>query len=224
MYMNKEELKKQAAAAALAFIEDDMIVGVGTGSTVNYFIDALASIKGRIDATVSSSEETTKRLKNYGITVLDLNAAGPIPVYIDGADECNLHLQLIKGGGGALTREKVLAAASDQFICIADQSKQVDVLGLFPLPIEVIPMARSYVGRELLKLGGQPVLRDAFVTDNGNSILDVYNLDMQDPAELEARLNNITGVVTVGIFARRPADILLLGTADGIKTIKNGRC
>jgi ribose 5-phosphate isomerase A len=222
--MNKEELKKKAAEAALAFIEDDMVVGVGTGSTVNYFIDALVSIKGRIDATVSSSEATTKRLKAHGITVIDLNAAGQIPIYIDGADECNARLELIKGGGGALTREKVIAAASERFICIADQSKQVDILGKFPLPVEVIPMARSYVGREIVKLGSQPVLREDFITDNGNLILDIYNLNIDEPARLEAEFNNITGVVAVGIFARRPADVLILGTTAGVKTIKNGRC
>jgi ribose 5-phosphate isomerase A len=222
--MNKEELKKKAAEAALAFIEDDMVVGVGTGSTVNYFIDALVSIKGRIDATVSSSEATTKRLKAHGITVIELNAAGQIPIYIDGADECNARLELIKGGGGALTREKVIAAASERFICIADQSKQVDILGKFPLPVEVIPMARSYVGREIVKLGSQPVLREDFITDNGNLILDIYNLNIDEPARLEAEFNNITGVVAVGIFARRPADVLILGTTAGVKTIKNGRC
>jgi ribose 5-phosphate isomerase A len=170
---------------------------------------------------VSSSEATTQRLKAYKIPVLDLNAAGPLLLYVDGADEVNRHLQMIKGGGGALTREKIIAAASERFVCIADQSKLVDVLGTFPLPIEVIPMARSYVGRELLKRGGQPALRENFITDNGNLILDVYNLTMVEPLKLEAELNNIAGVVTVGLFAQRPADVLLLGTADGsVKVLK----
>jgi ribose 5-phosphate isomerase A len=221
--MNNEELKKRAAEAALEYIEDDMVVGVGTGSTVNYFIDALATIKGRIDAAVSSSGATTERLKAHGITVLELNAVGPIPIYVDGADECNTRLEMIKGGGGALTREKVIASASEQFICIVDQSKQVDLLGEFPLPVEVIPMARSYVGRELLKRGGQPVWREDFITDNGNLILDVYNLNLQEPARLESELNNIAGVVSVGIFAHRTADVLLVGTFEGVKTIKKGR-
>lgn len=217
--MSSTEQKRRAAEAALDFVEDDMIVGVGTGSTVEYFIDALAGIKHRIDAAVSSSEATTGRLKAHGITVLELNATGPLPLYVDGADETTRFLQLIKGGGGALTREKVIAAASEQFICIADQSKRVDVLGRFPLPIEVIPMARSFVGRELMKHGGQPMLRENFVTDNGNLILDVYNLSILEPAKLEAELNNIPGVVTVGLFALRPADRLLLGTDSGVEEI-----
>ncbi len=217
--MANEQMKKRAAEAALAFVEDDMVVGVGTGSTVNYFIDALALIKGRIDAAVSSSEASTKRLKRHGIQVLDLNAAGPLPLYVDSADECNRQLQLIKGGGGALTREKIIAGASETFVCIADHSKLVDTLGTFPLPIEVIPMARSYVGRELLRRGGQPVLRENFVSDNGNLILDVYNLSIVEPTKLEAELNNIPGVVTVGLFALRPADKLLLGTPEGITTL-----
>lgn len=217
--MSSAEQKRRAAEAALDFVEDDMIVGVGTGSTVEYFIDALARIKGRIDAAVSSSEATTARLKGHGITVLELNATGPLQLYVDGADEATRFLQLIKGGGGALTREKVIAAASEQFICIADQSKRVDVLGRFPLPVEVIPMARSFVGRELMKRGGQPVLREDFVTDNGNPILDVYNLSILEPAKLEADLNNIPGVVTVGLFALRPADRLLLGTDSGVEEI-----
>lgn len=218
--MSNEELKKRVAEAALAYVEADMIVGVGTGSTVNYFIDALARIKGKFDAAVSSSEASTQRLKAAGIPVLDLNAAGPIPLYVDGADESNRQLQLIKGGGGALTREKIVAAASKTFVCIADQSKLVNVLGKFPLPVEVIPMARSLVGRELVRRGGQPVLREGFVTDNGNLILDVYNLNIQEPAKLEADLNNIPGVVTVGLFALRPADVLLLGTPEGVQTLK----
>ena len=218
--MANDELKKRAAEAALDFIEDNIVIGVGTGSTVNYFIDALARIKGRLDGAVSSSEDSTQRLKALGIPVLDLNVAGPLPLYVDGADECNRQLQLIKGGGGALTREKIIAAASEQFVCIADQSKLVEVLGSFPLPIEVIPMARSHVGRELLRRGGQPALRENFTTDNGNLILDVYNLTILEPARLEAELNNIAGVVTVGLFALRPADVLLLGTPDGVRRIE----
>jgi len=218
--MANDELKKRAAEAALDFIEDNIVIGVGTGSTVNYFIDALARIKGRLDGAVSSSETSTQRLKALGIPVLDLNVAGPLPLYVDGADECNRQLQLIKGGGGALTREKIIAAASEQFVCIADQSKLVEVLGSFPLPIEVIPMARSHVGRELLRRGGQPALRENFTTDNGNLILDVYNLTILEPARLEAELNNIAGVVTVGLFALRPADVLLLGTPDGVRRIE----
>ena len=218
--MSIDDMKKRAAEAALAYVEDNTVVGVGTGSTVNHFIDALARIKHRVEGVVSSSEASTQRLKACKIPVLDLNAVGPLPLYVDGADEANRQLQLIKGGGGALTREKIVAAASDKFVCIADQSKLVDVLGHFPLPVEVIPMARSHVGRELLKRGGQPVLRERFVTDNGNLILDVYNLHMLEPAKLEAELNNIAGVVTVGIFALRPADVLLLGMADGVQTLQ----
>ena len=218
--MSIDDQKRAAAEAALAYVEDDTIIGVGTGSTVNFFIDALAGIKGRIDAAVSSSETSTKRLKQHGITVLELNATGPIPLYVDGADECNPLLQLIKGGGGALTREKVVASAAEKFVCIADQSKQVDILGQFPLPVEVIPMARSLVGRELLKRGGQPVLRENFITDNGNLILDVYNLAIAEPVALEQALNQIPGVVTVGLFAQRPADILLLGTPAGVQKIE----
>ncbi len=218
--MSGDELKKRAAEAALEYVEDNTVIGIGTGSTVNYFIDALSRIKHRIEGAVSSSEATTQRLKAHKIPVLDLNAVGPLPLYVDGADEANRHLQLIKGGGGALTREKIIAAASEQFICIADQSKLVDVLGTFPLPIEVIPIARSHVGRELLKRGGQPVLRENFITDNGNLILDIYNLQILTPAKLEAEFNNIAGVVTVGLFALRPADVLLLGTTDGVKALK----
>ncbi len=218
--MSSDEMKKRAAEAALKYVEENTVVGIGTGSTVNHFIDALSRIKHRIEGAVSSSEATTQRLKAHKIPVLDLNAAGPLPLYVDGADEANRHLQLIKGGGGALTREKIIAAARDQFICIADQTKLVDVLGTFPLPVEVIPMARSHVGRELLKRGGQPVLRENFITDNGNLILDVYNLQILDPAKLEAEFNNIAGVVTVGLFALRPADVLLLGTIDGVRVLK----
>lgn len=218
--MSTDDMKQRAAEAALEYVEDNMVVGVGTGSTVSYFIDALARIKHRLDGVVSSSEATTQRLKTHRIPVLDLNAAGPLPLYVDGADEVNRYLQMIKGGGGALTREKIIAAASELFVCIADQTKLVDVLGTFPLPVEVIPMARSHVGRELLKRGGQPVLRENVVTDNGNLIIDVYNLHILEPAKLEAELNNIAGVVTVGLFALRPADVLLLGTADGVRMLK----
>jgi ribose 5-phosphate isomerase A len=218
--MSVEEMKQCAAEAALKFVEDDTVVGVGTGSTVAYFIAALARIKGRIEGAVSSSTATTQSLKDHGIPVLELNAVGPLPLYVDGADEATRHLQLIKGGGGALTREKVTAAASKRFVCIADQSKLVDVLGQFPLPIEVIPMARSYVARELVRRGGQPVLRDNFVNDDGNLILDVYNLSILEPAKLEADLNNIPGIVTVGLFALRPADLLLLGTPEGVREIR----
>ena len=217
--MNQDDLKKQAALAALDHLPDEGIIGVGTGSTVNHFIDALAGIKGRFDGAVSSSEASTARLKQHGIPVLDLNAAGELAVYVDGADESNKHLQLIKGGGGALTREKIVAAASKRFICIADGSKLVDVLGTFPLPVEVIPMARSYVARELVKLGGTPVWRENVVTDNGNVILDVQNLEIMEPTKLETAINQIAGVVTVGLFAHRPADVLILGTPDGIQTL-----
>jgi len=217
--MTRDEQKKQAAEAALDYIEAGSVVGVGTGSTANHFIDALARIKHKIDGTVASSEASAARLKGHGIRVLDLNAVDELPVYVDGADESNRRLQLIKGGGGALTREKIVAAASRKFVCVADDSKLVDVLGGFPLPIEVIPMARSYVARELVKLGGRPVLRDKFVTDNGNVILDVHGLKILDAGKLEADINNLAGVVTNGLFARRPADVLLLGTADGVQTL-----
>jgi ribose 5-phosphate isomerase A len=218
--MDQDQLKKMAAEAALDYLGDSRIIGVGTGSTVNHFIDALAKIKGRIEGTVSSSEASTARLKAHGIAVLDLNAAGELDVYVDGADESNSHLHLIKGGGGALTREKIIAGASKRFICIADGAKLVDVLGNFPLPVEVIPMARSHVARQLVKLGGTPVWRENFITDNGNVILDVHNLRIMEPVKMEQAINNIAGVVTTGIFAIRPADLLLLGTADGIKTIE----
>jgi ribose 5-phosphate isomerase A len=218
--MSSEEMKKRAAEAALKYVEEETVVGVGTGSTVNYFIDALARIKHQIEGAVASSEVTAQRLKACKVPVLDLNAAGPLPLYVDGADEVDRHLRMIKGGGGALTREKIIAAASEKFVCIADQSKLVDVLGAFPLPVEVIPMARSYVGRELLKRGGQPVLRENFVTDNGNLILDVYNLQILEPAKLEAEWNNIPGIVTVGLFAQRPADVLLLGTVEGVQVLE----
>jgi len=216
--MNQDELKKVAAKAALEYV-DEGIIGVGTGSTVNHFVDFLATIKGRIQGAVSSSEASTVHLKQQGIPVLDLNAAGELDLYVDGADESNRQLQLIKGGGGALTREKIIAAASKQFVCIASDGKLVDVLGAFPLPVEVIPMARSYVARQLVKLGGTPVWREGFVTDNGNPILDVHNLDIMEPAKLEQEINNIAGVVTVGIFALRPADVLILGTTGGARTV-----
>lgn len=212
---NTEQGKKLAAAAAIEYVPAGSVVGVGTGSTVNYFIDELAKIKNRIEGAVSSSEASTQRLKDHGIEVFDLNSVDSVPVYIDGADESNENLQLIKGGGGALTREKIIAQLADKFICIADETKLVDVLGDFPLPVEVIPMARSMIARELVKRGGQPVYRDGFVTDNGNQILDVHNLRIMEPAKLEAELNDLPGIVTVGIFALRPADVLILGTADG---------
>jgi len=217
--MTQDEMKKAVAMAALDYIESGSIVGVGTGSTANYFIDGLAGLKGKIDGTVASSVASADRLKGHGIRVLDLNDAGQLSIYVDGADESTKHLHLIKGGGGALTREKIVAAASDRFICIADESKLVDVLGKFPLPVEVIPMARSYVAREIVKLGGQPVLREGFTTDNGNIILDVHNMQIMEPVKLEETLNHITGVVTNGLFARRPADVLLLGGKDGVKTL-----
>jgi len=217
--MNQDELKRQAAEAALEYLPDSGILGVGTGSTVNHFIDLLADVKGRFDGAVSSSEASTARLKAIGMHVMDLNAAGELEIYVDGADESNHQLHLIKGGGGALTREKIIAAASKKFVCIADESKLVDVMGKFPLPVEVIPMARSYVARELVKLGGTPVWRDGFVTDNGNIILDVENLEIMEPVKLENQINQIAGVVTVGIFGNRPADVLILGSASGPRTI-----
>ncbi|HHH13182.1 MAG TPA: ribose-5-phosphate isomerase RpiA [Thiolapillus brandeum] len=217
--MNAEELKRQAAEAALEYLPEGGVLGIGTGSTVNHFIDLLADVKGRYEGAVSSSEASTERLKKIGIPVLDLNAVGDLEIYVDGADESNRYLHLIKGGGGALTREKIIAAASKKFVCIADESKLVDVLGKFPLPIEVIPMARSYVARQLVKLGGTPVWREGFVTDNGNIILDVHNLEITEPVKLETELNQIAGVVTVGIFGHRPADVLILGTPEGPRTI-----
>lgn len=217
--MSSDNKKRAAALAALDHLDDARIIGVGTGSTVNHFIDALASIRTRIEGTVSSSEASTARLKKLGIPVLDLNSTGDLDVYVDGADEATRHLQLIKGGGGALTREKIVAAASRRFICIADDSKLVDILGEFPLPIEVIPMARSLVARKLTALGGRPELRAGFTTDNGNVILDVHNLKIMEPAKLESQINDIPGVVTCGLFALRPADVLLLGGDDGVKKI-----
>ena len=217
--MNQDEMKKAAAEAALEYVESGMIVGIGTGSTANHFIDLLAGMKGKIDGTVASSEASAERLRGHGIEVMDLNTAGQLSLYVDGADESNRHLHLIKGGGGALTREKIVAGASDKFVCIADESKLVDVLGAFPLPVEVIPMARSLVARELVKMGGQPVLREGFTTDNGNIILDVHNLQIMEPEKMESEINQIPGVVTVGIFAHRGADVLILGTPEGAKTI-----
>ncbi|HHO69172.1 MAG TPA: ribose-5-phosphate isomerase RpiA [Gammaproteobacteria bacterium] len=216
--MNQDELKKQVAEAAIDYVETGTVIGVGTGSTANHFIDALARIKGRIDGTVASSVASAERLKGHGIPVLELNDVGELSVYVDGADETNEQLQLIKGGGGALTREKIVAGASRKFVCICDESKLVKILGKFPLPVEVIPMAQSFVAREMVKLGGQPVLREGFTTDNGNIILDVHNLEIMEPAKLESQINDIPGVVTVGIFAIRPADVLLLGTAQGVVT------
>ncbi|QKT05044.1 ribose-5-phosphate isomerase RpiA [Ectothiorhodospiraceae bacterium 2226] len=218
--MTQDEMKKAAAEAALEYVQAGAVVGVGTGSTANHFIDLLATIKHKIDGAVASSEASAQRLRGHGIEVLDLNMAGELPVYVDGADEATRHLHLIKGGGGALTREKIVAAASRTFVCVADESKLVDVLGTFPLPVEVIPMARSYVARELVKLGGEPVLREGFTTDNGNLILDVHNLSIMEPVKLEETIDHIAGVVTVGIFARRPADVLLLAGPDGVKTLK----
>jgi ribose 5-phosphate isomerase A len=215
----QDDLKRQAALEALGYV-DGGILGVGTGSTVNHFIDGLAAIKERIEGAVSSSVASTKRLEACGIPVLDLDEAGRVDLYVDGADESNHRLQLIKGGGGALTREKIVAAASRTFICIADESKLVDVLGRFPLPVEVIPMARGYVTEELVKLGGRPVLREGFVTDNGNLILDIHGLRIESPVDLEQRLNDIPGVVTAGLFAMRPADLLILGTPSGPRTVR----
>jgi len=216
--MTQDQLKRAVAEAALAYVEKDEILGVGTGSTANFFIDALASMKQHIPAAVASSKVTAERLQKIGIEVVDLNSVDSLSIYVDGADEVNGHLHMIKGGGGALTREKIVAAVAKKFICIADASKKVDVLGAFPLPVEVIPMARSYVARELVKLGGSPVYRQGFVTDNGNVILDTYNLSIVNPVELETTLNQIVGVVTNGLFAKRGADVLLLGAADGVKT------
>jgi len=209
--MNAEEQKRLAAQQAVRYVEEGSVVGVGTGSTVAHFIDELGKIRGRIQATVSSSEKSTALLKQLGIPVVDLNSVGELALYVDGADECDPHKCLIKGGGAALTREKIIAAASRKFVCMIDASKRVDVLGRFPLPVEVIPMARGYVAREIVRRGGQPVWRDGTVTDNGNWILDVHNLRVTDPVGLEADLNQITGVVCVGLFAKRPADVVLIG-------------
>jgi len=222
--MTQDELKRAVAKAAFDYISPrltpDCVIGVGTGSTANYFIEALGTIREDINATVASSDESARRLKALGIPVVDLNSVGEVTLYVDGADEVNEYLQLIKGGGAALTREKIVAATAREFVCIADGSKWVQVLGKFPLPVEVIPMARSHVGRQIVKLGGDPVYREGVVTDNGNIILDIYNMSIVDPRKLESDLNQIPGVVTNGLFALRPADVLLLSTPEGVKTIR----
>ena len=217
--MTHDELKQAVARDAIAHVVDDAWIGVGSGSTANFFIDELAKLKGRIKGAVASSERTAERLKSHGIPLAELNDTGTLPVYVDGADEVTEHGAMIKGGGGALTREKIVAACSRKFVCIVDRSKLVDVLGKFPLPVEVIPMARSYVARELVRLGGQPELRQGFTTDNGNVILDVRNLKIVDPFKLEAEINQIAGVVTVGLFARRGADVILVGGENGVRRI-----
>lgn len=219
--MTQDEMKKAVAEAALEHVVPGEIIGVGTGSTANFFIDALATIKNQVKGAVASSEATAERLRGHGIEVLNLNSVSNMSIYVDGADESNSQLHLIKGGGGALTREKIVAAVADKFVCIADESKLVDVMGDFPLPVEVIPMAQSYVAREIIKqIGGQPILRDGFTTDNGNIILDVRNLKIMEPTVIEQKLNNIVGVVTNGLFAMRPADVLLLGTPNGVRAIE----
>lgn len=215
--MDQDALKKAAADMALTFIQPGTVVGVGTGSTANFFIDGLAAMKDDIRGAVASSEASAKRLQSHGITVLSLNDVNEIPVYVDGADEVTRHREMIKGGGGALTREKIVAAVADQFICVVDASKRVNRLGAFPLPVEVIPMARSYVARRLTALGGRPKYREGFVTDNGNIILDVHGLDIMRPIKLEEEINNIVGVVTNGLFARRPADVVLMATPQGVE-------
>ncbi|MEX9906055.1 ribose-5-phosphate isomerase RpiA [Providencia rettgeri] len=219
--MTQDELKKAVGWAALDYVKSGTIVGVGTGSTASHFIDALATMKGQIEGAVSSSEASTQKLKSLGITVFDCNEVDSLDVYVDGADEVDHHMNMIKGGGAALTREKIVSAIAKTFVCIVDESKLVDVLGKFPLPVEVIPMARSYVARELVKLGGTPEYRQNVITDNGNVILDVHNLNIIDPVALENTINGIAGVVTVGLFANRGADVVLMGTAnEGVKTIK----
>ncbi len=217
--MTQDELKRAVAREAVKYVVDDAVVGVGTGSTANFFIDELAKMKNRIPGAVASSDKSAERLKGHGIRVLDLNSVDELPVYIDGADEITEHLAMIKGGGGALTREKIVAAAAKKFVCIADETKLVPVLGKFPLPVEVIPMARAYVARQMVKLGGQPSLRKGFTTDNGNIVLDVWGLSILNPVELETTINNVAGVVTNGLFARHGADVLLLGTKSGVKTL-----
>ena len=213
----QQEQKRQVGEAALKWVRDDSVLGVGTGSTVNCFIEALADSRIRLEAAVSSSEATTRLLQDIGVDVIDLNQAGTLDLYVDGADEFDRHLRLIKGGGGALTREKIVAAASRKFVCIVDESKQVGVLGKFPLPVEVIPMARSFVARQLVAMGGQPELREGFTSDNGNLILDVHNMDLVDPVDAERKLNNLPGVVTCGLFALRPADVVLMATPNGVQ-------
>lgn len=217
--MTQDEKKKAVATAALSYVRAGDIVGVGTGSTADFFIDALADIRSRVDGAVASSEATARRLTSHGIAVLDLNQVDEVTVYIDGADESTRHRHLIKGGGGALTREKIVAAVAKKFVCIVDDTKVVDRLGAFPLPVEVIPLARSHVGRRLRSLGGRPEWREGFVTDNGNVILDVHGLDIIDPPALEKEINQITGVVTNGLFANRPADVLLVGADSGVDTL-----
>jgi ribose 5-phosphate isomerase A len=218
MAYTQDELKQQVAKAAVEYVKEG-IIGVGTGSTANFFIEELAKVKHKIEGAVASSEATAERLRGHGIEVFDLNNVDGLDIYVDGADEITEHMHMLKGGGGALTREKIVAAVAKQFICICDETKYVPVLGKFPLPVEVLPMARSQVARELVKLGGQPKLRD-FTTDNGNIILDVHNLTISDPVAMEAKINQIVGVVTNGLFAARPANVLLLATADGVKTYK----
>ena len=217
--MTQDGLKQAVAREAIKHVVGDAVVGVGTGSTASFFIDELAKMKNRIAGAVASSERSAERLKGHGIRLLDLNSVDDLPVYIDGADEITEHLAMIKGGGGALTREKIVAAVAKKFVCIADESKLVPVLGKFPLPVEVIPMARSYVARQLVRLGAQPKLREGFITDNGNIVLDVWGLSILDPVNLEVALNNVAGVVTNGLFARRGADVLLLGTKSGVRTM-----
>ena len=219
MTQTQDKQKREVALAAIQHVPIGSIVGVGTGSTANYFIDELAKIKHKIDGAVASSDDTAQRLKSHNIEVLDLNNVSDIPVYVDGADEITKHLHMIKGGGGALTREKIVAATAKKFVCVADQSKLVSVLGAFPLPIEVIPMARSYVARKIVQLGGHPVLREGFISDNGNIILDVHGLNILNPTELEMDLNQLAGIVTNGLFAKRGANVLLLGTENGVRTI-----
>jgi ribose 5-phosphate isomerase A len=221
--MTQDELKEAVARAALKYVVEDAIVGVGSGSTVNKFIDCLSEIKNRIEGAVAASESSAERLKKHGIRVVDLNSVSELPVYVDGADEITSNMHMIKGGGGALTREKIVAAVAKKFVCICDASKLVPVLGKFPLPVEVIPMARSHVGRELRKRGAHPVLRENFKTDNGNLILDCHGMTLLDPPAMEAELNNVAGVVTNGLFARRPADLLLLADPAGVKTMSAGK-
>ncbi|MGC2520642.1 MAG: ribose-5-phosphate isomerase RpiA [Burkholderiales bacterium] len=217
--MTQDELKQAVAREAIRHVVEDAVIGVGTGSTANFFIDELAKIRNRIAGAVASSDKSAERLKGHGIRLFDLNSVNELPVYVDGADEITEHLAMIKGGGGALTREKIVAAVAKKFVCIADESKLVPVLGKFPLPVEVIPMARAWVARQMVKLGGSPKLREGFTTDNGNLVLDVWGLSILNPVELEATLNNVVGIVTNGLFARRGADVLLLGTTSGVRTL-----
>jgi len=218
--MTPEQAKQLVAEAAIEYIEWDWVIGVGTGSTANLFIDELSKMKNKIDGTVASSEASAERLRGHGIKVYELDQVGDLPVYVDGADESTKHLHLIKGGGAALTREKIVAAASDKFVCIADDSKLVSTLGAFPLPVEVIPMSKSYIARQLVKIGGNPILRDGVVTDNGNLIIDVHDLKIENPVDLEHQINQLAGVVTNGLFAQRGADVLLLGGEDGVTKIE----